>query len=436
MSPLPQPVDTALEEILQGLPDDWQAAARQFGAWVRKRQLRSPVDLMRALLCYAGLDQSAREVAGTLTWQGPRLTDEAVRKRLLRCEPWLEHLLKEMLAQWRPPDLPTELRFWIIDGSSVQAPGAKGTSYRVHLALDAVSLQFRHLHLSDVKTGESLRHFPLGPGDVGLTDRGYCHARPMRETRQNGAHWVIRLNAQGLALYAVDGERLNLMRFLQAREGVSELCVEVQYGAANEPWRERAWVHAVRLPEAQAEKARLRKSRRKRGKQPSREGLYLAGWFLVITSLAPEVLSTATIKALYPVRWQVELAIKRWKSLLDLDALRAKEGRGLARVWLHGKLLYALLLERRTRHTFGDRWGFLNEARRGTWWRFFKLMKLEMAPRIAGVARWCPSRWRLVLQVMLERPRRRRLACLSQGVEQLRQLYPSLVGVLPNPRTL
>jgi hypothetical protein len=34
---------------------------------------------------------------------------------------------------------------------------------------------------------------------------------------------------------------------------------------------------------------------------------------LVFTTLAPAVLSAQTIMALYRCRWQVELAIKRWK---------------------------------------------------------------------------------------------------------------------------
>jgi hypothetical protein len=38
----------------------------------------------------------------------------------------------------------------------------------------------------------------------------------------------------------------------------------------------------------------------------------------------------------------VEIAIKRWKSVLDVGQLRAKEGRPLAEVWWLGKLLYAL----------------------------------------------------------------------------------------------
>ena len=62
----------------------------------------------------------------------------------------------------------------------------------------------------------------------------------------------------------------------------------------------------------------------------------LAGWVLVFTTLAPAVLSTRTIMALYRCRWQVEIAIKRWKSVLDVDALRAKANSPWLRVWLHG----------------------------------------------------------------------------------------------------
>jgi len=44
------------------------------------------------------------------------------------------------------------------------------------------------------------------------------------------------------------------------------------------------------------------------------------------------------------VRWQVELAFKRLKSLLGLDRLPAKS-RPLARCWLFAHLILALLIE-------------------------------------------------------------------------------------------
>ena len=58
-----------------------------------------------------------------------------------------------------------------------------------------------------------------------------------------------------------------------------------------------------------------------------------------MTPLAPAVLSAQTLMALYRCRGHVEMAIKRWKSVLDVDALRAKAPSPLAEVWLHGKLL-------------------------------------------------------------------------------------------------
>ena len=65
----------------------------------------------------------------------------------------------------------------------------------------------------------------------------------------------------------------------------------------------------------------------------------MAGWVLVCTPLAPAVLSAQTIMALSRCRWHVELARKRWKSVLDVDALRAKATSPLAEVWLQGKWL-------------------------------------------------------------------------------------------------
>jgi IS4 transposase len=72
---------------------------------------------------------------------------------------------------------------------------------------------------------------------------------------------------------------------------------------------------------------------------PSAESLLLAGWVVVFTTLAPVVLSPQTIMARYRCRWHVEIAITRWKSVLAVDALRAKANRPLAEVWLQGKWL-------------------------------------------------------------------------------------------------
>jgi hypothetical protein len=140
---------------------------------------------------------------------------------------------------------------------------------------------------------------------------------------------------------------------------------------------------------------------------------------LVFTTLAPTVLSAQTLLEVYRCRWQIELAIKRWKSVLDGDAVRAKAGSPLAEVWLHGKLLYALMLERRMRRTLGDRWGRLDQERVGTWWRVWEMLKDAIAPLITGALFWKEDAWAACWKVLMERPRRRKLQQLPPAAVDL-----------------
>jgi len=65
----------------------------------------------------------------------------------------------------------------------------------------------------------------------------------------------------------------------------------------------------------------------------------LAAWVSIWATLPLSVLPTATVMALYRVRQQVELAIKRLKSILQIDQLRARKDSLLADLYLHGNAL-------------------------------------------------------------------------------------------------
>ena len=106
---------------------------------------------------------------------------------------------------------------------------------------------------------------------------------------------------------------------------------------------------------------------------------------LVLTHLPAAVLDTETLGELYRVRWQVELYIKRLKSLLQLDRLRARQGSELAEVYLYGKLLYTLVLEKLAGKRFGRRWTCLDRKRQGTWWRVWRLLKQARVMIESGV---------------------------------------------------
>jgi len=428
--PTLNPVDSQFETLLQDLPVDLVGSAREFRAFTRARKIKTPQELLRVVLLYCGLDQALRTVAGNLTLLAERITESSVRARLHACEPWIKALLPPLLPSL--PALPAGYRLSVIDGSSVEAPGADGTDYRLHLRLDLVSLTFLELVVTDAHTAESLRHFTLGAGDIALVDRGYCQPAALVEAHQQGADWIVRWNS-GIPLWTPTGEAFDVARTLQAVPQTQAVITQaVQVGPAGSAERVAASLHACRLPEAQAEAARRRCRQRaqKKGRTLKAATLYLAGWVIVVTTVAPAVWTAETILALYRVRWQVELAIKRWKSLLKADQLRAKAEGTLASLWLHGKLLYALLLERRCRRLGGDHWGYLDQSRQATWWRSWYLMTAWMVTVISGVTRWRESQWPACIEVMKERRRRRQLQTLPAAVQSLLLLAGEAIHAL------
>jgi len=64
--PLTEP-DTLFEELLQNLPPETVELARECKAFVRAKKVKTPAQLLRVVFFWCGLDQSLREVAGTLT---------------------------------------------------------------------------------------------------------------------------------------------------------------------------------------------------------------------------------------------------------------------------------------------------------------------------------------------------------------------------------
>ena len=169
--PLTDP-ETLFEELLQDLPAESVQMARAFKAFVRAKKVKTPAQLLRMVFLYCGLDKPLREVAGTFTALYESMTDQSVAERLRACGPWVQAMLRQMVPMAAVEPLPSGRRFVVIDASSIQAPGATGTDHRLHLAMDLVSLQFLEVVVSDVHTGETLKHFTFAPGDVAVADRG------------------------------------------------------------------------------------------------------------------------------------------------------------------------------------------------------------------------------------------------------------------------
>jgi hypothetical protein len=179
--------------------------------------------------------------------------------------------------------------------------------------------------------------------------------------------------------------------------------------------------HAIPLPQAQAAAARRRASAaaKKKGRTPKAKTLFLAGWVLLSSTVPPAILPTETIADLYRVRWQGELVIQRLQSILDIGRIRAREGGCLAQLYLHGKLLYATVVQKLVRQRFGTQGAWLDGHRLQTPWRLWTLVAQEAKGWIATLAVWEERRLANCLQAMRERPRRRSLQTLPQQAKEL-----------------
>ncbi len=410
--------DTTFESFLQELPKDYRELAIEFKAFCRSRKIKTPDQLMRVVLCYCGIDQVLRETAGNFTLLEERISDMAIHRRLKACVPWVKAVLSRMMGAAGAALIEGHLRFIIVDGSTVHGPGAQGTWYRLHIAIDLVKLHLLHVSVTNEHEAEHLGHYPLQEGDVVVGDRGYNQAQRWIERADQGVGLVVRYNPQGLNLYDTAGQKMAVHEALKETT-VTEQCLPVRVRAKVEFIE--GFLHARRLPLAQAAEARRRARTRakKDGRQIRPQTLALAEWVLIFTTLPPTVLPTATVMALYRVRWQVELVIKRLKSILNIDQLRARKDGLLADLYLHGKLLYAWVLEKRARRRSGENWNRLDQPRRATPWRVWHLLNRELAVVISGVFRWNLGRWAASLEVMQERPRHRQLQTSPDRVNRL-----------------
>jgi Transposase DDE domain len=117
-------------------------------------------------------------------------------------------------------------------------------------------------------------------------------------------------------------------------------------------------VCAIKKSATQTQKSqdKVRKEASKDGRKPKAQTLEMAGYCIVVSTLMEP--SAKLLLELYRSRWQVELAFKRLKTLLQLGHLKKTDREG-AKAWLQGKLLVASLTE--TLIAIGDHfspWGY------------------------------------------------------------------------------
>jgi hypothetical protein len=294
------------------------------------------------------------------------------------------------------------------------------------LSFDALQQQACQLQVTTCRPGESLARFEFAVGDLVLADRAFAKAPQLLWVLTQGADFVVRCTPQYLQLLDASGAPFDLLAALRASSELSPGSFAVEVCDAKTQQCFKAWIHARRLTDEQSNRAR-RKARRKAksaGKTIKAETLFLCEWVLLLSSLEPAVMSAEVILQLYGVRWQVELLIKRLKSLLEAAKLRAHKEGALAEVWLWGKLLYAVLVEELAMKRCGNEGTQMKPERRAPWWRIWQMLSMEVKPAMLDTTAWAGMDWQAVLSALSERRRKRKLQRLPDEVLKWLQVSP------------
>lgn len=329
-----------------------EATARSRGAFTRAREIKDAGTLLRLALAYGGLGMSLRETCAWAEVGGiASLRDPSLLNRLCKAAPWLGDIVAALIAERTdgPAGRWAGYRLRALDGTSICEPGADRTTWRLHVGYDLATGQVDQLTLTDGRGAENLQRLTYRPGDIVLADRYYARPRDLRPVIEAGADFIVRTGWNSLRLLQPSGEPFDLFAALAAQTAQEgEVQVRIHEGIAEasslEPLILRLVIRRKDPGQAEAERKRLLKDAKKRGKQPDPRSLEAANYILLLTSLPATVFPPTDILTLYRFRWQIELAFKRFKSLAGLDQLPAKNPK-LAQAWIYARLIVALIAE-------------------------------------------------------------------------------------------
>jgi hypothetical protein len=342
-------------ELLKRLPAgiDLDRLALETKAIVRKRKLAGGANLLRLALMRGPGGLSLR---GTSGWASlldvARLTNPGLNYRMKQSVGFLKALLERLLAA----RLPGANARWpgrvlrLADSTSIRERGGTTTAWRVHGVFDLGGGGFSHLELTDKHGAEALeRGAPLA-GEIRLGDRNYARGPALRRFLAAGGgtvDYIARVGWNALRLSTPDGQLFDLIGHLKSLPVDTiphEVAVSVAAGAGH-PALPARLIILRKTPEAtEAARAALRRSAVKRGRQLDPRSLVAAEFMLLITSLPAQGYEAADILAVYRLRWQIELAFKRLKSLSHIDKLPTHTEAG-SRSWLSAHLILALLCD-------------------------------------------------------------------------------------------
>jgi len=338
------------------LPVHWQWQARRTGALRRLRGASSITNVLRLLMLHISGGLSIEQTCVRARELGiADVTAMALFKRLRLSQGWLLWMCEQLIKQRGARGFDTaplkNRRVLAVDASDIREPAARASSWRLHYALSLPTLRCEHAHFSSPEVAESLCNFPIEAGDVVMADRAYGTRSQLGWLKQQGADAIVRVSPNHFLAQENAGEEtpsdlpFDWLKHLRTLKGYKPGEWKVRFTHEGKSYTAR--VCAVRKSVAAQQKAikAIEAEARKKKRAVRAQTLEYAKYVIVVCTLSEKELGTREALETYRSRWQVELAFKRLKSLLEAGSVpKTLESSALA--WMQGKLLEALLVEK------------------------------------------------------------------------------------------
>jgi len=326
-----------------------KTTARETKAFLRPREIKNAVDLLRLILAYCLGAQGLRSTAAWAASVGlVDISNVALLYRLRQCGDWLALLIGQVLSRATPAASRKRL-IRIIDATAVPQAGTaakrENKLWRIHCAFDLPRERFGHLELTDEREGERLDRIPVIKGEIRLGDAAHLQPDRMVHVLDQGGDFLVRAGWRNARWLDAREREIDIIAVLRKGRDCGLIDQPIWVGRKQgAPLRVR--LVAVKKPAPAAAEAR-RKARRnaqREGYQLSKKALVAADWVVLVTSLNPDEFTTADVLALYRLRWRIELGFKRLKSLVGLKGPPMSDERS-AKPYVLAHLLMILLLE-------------------------------------------------------------------------------------------
>jgi len=275
---------------------------------------------------------------------------EMIRTALAKLQAGAQVCDERLFAPFARVHIADSTGFGLPDSLQGTFPGAGGSAAqagaKIQLVWEYKRSVFTHFalmpwNIPDQKYIDTVVEFAQRD-DLFLFDLGYFKIKALAKIAAAKAYFVCRLNHQTLLLEAV-ADRFSPLALAGRLATVERPLLEqpIWIGAKEQV---AARLIAARVPEdvVNARRRTARKNAKKKGYTPSHAHLTLLAWNLFITNVPETIWQTTTVLKVYPIRWQVELIFKSWKSHLHVASIKTtKEDSTLC--YLYGRLLLILL---------------------------------------------------------------------------------------------